>query len=228
MNVTLLVLVLLAESDPFAKVWSHLDKAEFAEAQAVAMALAAAPKSPPDQQQKALELALTAACNMGQGQCLQGAQRLVDWNPSWRPDSRAQPALIAAARQARLSQAQRLDALGPVPWSKTKGWCSPPGTRQTIKGINQAGVLALERLTTPCITASEGTGFLLALDANFMPLAAHGSPASPRPLSPPREQASRGLIIAAAGALVAGLTVAVYFFSSPPTGALDVRLEVSP
>jgi len=228
MNATLLLLILLGETDPFAKVWAHLDKAEFAEAQAVAVALAAAPNAPAAQQQKALELALTAACNIGQGPCLEGAQRLVDWNPSWRPDSRAQPALIAAARQARLSQIQRLDALETVPWHKTKGWCSPPGTQQIIKGVNRASVLALERVATPCVTASESTGFLLALDANFAPLAAYGSPASPRPLAPPREQASRGLIFAAAGALLAGLTVAVYFFRTPPTGALDVRLEVGP
>jgi len=228
MKATVLLLILLGETDPFAKVWSHLDQAQFPQAQAAALALAADLSAPLAQQQKGLELALTAACQMGSSACLKGAQRLVDWNPSWRPDSRARPALIAAARQARLNQAQRLGALDSVPWSGPKGWCSPPGTQQIIKGVNQAGVLALKRITAPCVTASDDTGFLLALDRDFLPLAAHGSPASPRPLSAHHDQASRGLTLAAVGALVAGLAVAVYFFRTPPTGTLDVELRVAP
>jgi len=229
MNVTLFSLVLLLNgSDPFDGVWASLDKAQFAEAESAALALAANAKVPLDQQQKALELALTAACQIGKRNCLVGAQRLVDWNPLWRPDSRARPTLIAAAREARLNQAQRLNSLGITPWAPNKGWCSPPGTHQIVKGVDRAGVLGLERVKSLCVPTNEAKGFLIALDAQFVPLAAYGSPATPLPLQIQVEATSRGLIVAGAAALVAGVAVAAYFFRTPPTGSLDVRLMVSP
>lgn len=229
MNVTLLALVLhLNGSDPFDGIWAFLDKAQFAEAETAALALAAETGRPVDQQQKALELALTAACQIGQGPCLLGAQRLADWNPMWRPDGRARPNMIAAAREARLTQVQRLAALPANPWSKDKGWCSPPGTHQLIKGIDQAGVVGIERLQNLCVPSSETKGFLIALDARFAPIAAYASPAAPLPLQRPKEAGSRGQILAGVAALVAGVAVAAYFFQTSPTGSLDVRLTVSP
>ena len=228
MNVTLLfVALLLGASDPFDEVWTALDEARFAQAQTKAMDLAADQSMSLKQAQKALELALTAACQMGKLPCLEAAQRLVDWNPLWRPDSRARPALIAAARQARLNQSQRLSNLGITTWSKDKGWCSPPGTLQIIKGIDRAGVLGLERIQTTCVPSGDSKGFLIALSANFTPLAAYGSPSTPLPLQPQSERTPKGVLIATTAAIVTGLAVAIYFFRSPPTGTLDVRLEVA-
>ena len=213
-------------SSPLDPLWVLVDEERYDAAIQGAMRIAAQTENTEKLRQDALDLALNAACSGTAKRCTELAERVADWAPSWRPDSRAMPRLVQAVGQARLTRQQRHATLTKGNLHKER-WCGPPGTHEILMVTQQGGLKAQTRTAEACVALGTAErAYLLALDAALNPLAAHGSPNALRTLNRTQQTSTPlttyGIIVGSA-AVVATLAY-VLLLADPGSGQIELTV----
>lgn len=225
----MIAVLLVLASSPLDPLWSMVDEERYESAIEGALQIAAEPKRESALRQKALVLGLTAACSGRASRCDELAQKVTDWLPLWRPDSRAMPALVQAVGRARLTRSGRHSAL-PKGTLTSERWCGPSAASEVLLVHTQSGVQSQRRIADVCIALKDAKrGFLLAYDRRLKPVAVLGSIDAPVQLqaAPSAQNRPLTLGIAAAGIVVAGV-ITYLLVADPGNGTLELTIERRP
>ncbi len=225
----MIALLLVLASSPLDPLWSLVDEERYEEAIEGSLRLAYDKEKTNQLRHNALILGLTAACSGNASRCDELAQTMTDWVPLWRPDSRALPNLVQAVGRARLTRADRYNALPKGSLDQAQ-WCAMQTTASILLVETAHGVQAQHRANASCIDlGTKEQGFLIAYDAQLKPIAALGSPSAPISLQAKTQVNQRPLTLALTIAGIAVAGAAVYFLlSDPGTGNLDLTVEKRP
>lgn len=221
----MIALFLILASNPLEPLWVLVDEERYEAAIDGALTLAKDGQKTETMRHQALMLALNAACSGQAKRCDEIAVKLSDWAPLWRPDRRAQPAMVQAVGRARLARTSRHNRL-PAGALNDKQWCAPQGAVEVLLIIGQDALKEEKRSRQRCIDVSGmAQAFLLAYDADLRPVAVWGSAESPATLRPRsiKTAASLGLVAGIGGVLVAGL---VTYLLLANEGSGQVQLTV--
>jgi hypothetical protein len=223
------LLLVLASSSPLDPLWALVDEERYDSAISGALQIARQTGNTEKLRQNALNLALNAAC-AGQAQrCDEVARLAADWNPLWRPDSRAQPALVQAVGRARLSRSSR-HSRRPKGTLSAARWCGPATTVELLLVADNAGISERKRETGVCVElAGANSGYLIAYDRQLRPVAMLGSADAAVDLRVKTAGGNQTLTIGAlvAGAVLAG-AVGYLLLSDPGSGELQLTIEQRP
>jgi hypothetical protein len=223
------LLLVLASSSPLDPLWALVDEERYDSAIAGALQIARQPNNPETLRQNALNLALNAACAGPARRCDEVARLAADWNPLWRPDSRAQPALVQAVGRARLSRNSRHSRLTKGTLSGDR-WCAPAATTELLLVADNAGISEHKRQSGVCIElAGVNRGYLTAYDSQLRPVAILGHAGAAADLRTKAPRGSQTLTIGAliAGAVLAGM-VGYLLLSDAGSGELQLTIEQRP
>ena len=225
----MIALLLVLASSPLDPLWSLVHEERYEAAIEGALHIATDANAAIELRQNALILGLTAACSGNAERCDEAARIVSDWMPLWRPDSRALPSLVQAFGRARLTRADRYNALSKGQLSQTQ-WCGPSTTANILLVETVRGVQAQHRVNKPCKELNKTEqGFLVAYDAQLRPIGALGSLSAPVTLRKQKQVNQRPLTVALtiAGITVAGVA-AYLLLSDPGTGNLELTVENRP
>ncbi len=225
----MIALLLVLASSPLDPLWVLVDEERYDSAISGALQIAQNTSNPEKLRQNALSLALNAACAGRAQRCDDIARIVDDWNPLWRPDSRAQPQLVQAIGRARLNRSGRHSRL-PKGKLDAQRWCAQKSASELLLIANRAGISERRRQTGPCIDiAGIGDGYIIAYNWELRPIAALGAPGAPVDLRPKKPRGNHALTI---GALVAGATLAgvvgYLLLTDPGSGELQLTIERRP
>lgn len=225
----MIALFLILASNPLEPLWVLVDEERYEAAIEGALTLAKDGQQTETMRHQALMLALNAACSGKAERCDELAIRLSDWAPLWRPDRRAQPAMVQAVGRARLGRTARHNRL-PAGSLSDRLWCAPAGAVEVLRISGKDALKEEKRVSERCIDVSDiAQAFLLAYDADLRPVAVWGSAESPATLRPQRIKtvASLGLVAGIGGVLVAGL-VAYLLFADDGSGQVQLTVVNAP
>ena len=225
----MIALLLVLASGPLDPLWALVDEERYDMAIAGALRLAQDGNNPETLRQSALSLAVNAACAGSAKRCDEVAQIAADWNPLWRPDSRAKPRFVQAFGRARLTRNSRHSRL-PKGTLNATHWCAPKPAHELLLIIEDAGISEHRRQTGTCISLAEANkGYLIAYNRQLQPVAALGSPNAAINLQPQTQGSNQAFTI---GAIVAGATLAVtatyFLLADPGSGELQLTIERRP
>ncbi len=225
----MIALLLVLASSPLDPLWALVDEERYEMAIAGALRLAQDSQNPETLRQKALSLAVNAACTGQANRCDEVAETAADWNPLWRPDSRAKPRFVQAFGRARLSRNSRHNGLPKGTLNATE-WCAPSSAHELLLITEDAGISEQKRQIGACISLTGAKkGYLIAFNRELKPVAALGSPNAAINLQPQTQGSNQAFTI---GAIVAGAALAVtatyFLLADPGSGELQLTIERRP